>query len=128
MKLVPRSLGASERFSGFGETFQGLVDARVDENASIGCPMPVSHRESSVSSFWSLQTRFKGDHGIPVGCASEPEPEPASSVDVGLSFFAVDDVDEFPWRRRQAAPRQLASHIRRQGEVSNTGPLGKMYG
>ena len=52
IKLVPRSLGASERFRGFGETFQGLVvDARVDENASIGCPMPVSHRESGASRF-----------------------------------------------------------------------------
>jgi hypothetical protein len=58
------------------------------------CATLESRRESGASRFWSLQTQFKGDCAIPVGCA--PEQEPAPFVEVGLPFFAVEDGDEFP--------------------------------
>jgi hypothetical protein len=90
----------------------------------ICCMMPVSCHESGASRFWSLQTRLKGDCADPVGCA----PEPAPFVDVGLSFFAVDNGDEFP-PGDDDKPFPDSWPVKSAGEVRfDTGPPEKVYG
>jgi hypothetical protein len=50
----------------------------------------LSRCDIDASRFWGLQTRSNGDSEV--SCA----PELDLLVDVGLTFFAVDDGDEYP--------------------------------
>jgi len=59
----------------------------------------------NASGFWGLQTWFNGAR------------YPCQLCSRTRTFFAVEDGDKFPMRRRRAVPGQLANHIRGQGKV-----------
>ena len=72
--------------------------------------MPVSRGEIIASRFWSLQTQLHGNSEV--SCAPESDP----LVDVGLTFFAVDDGVEYP-RRRRAITRRPGPQAFDMGEL-----------
>jgi hypothetical protein len=76
---------------GKARTRSGMIECQCLADGTHEAHVAPTLRDARVTPrFWSLQTQFKGDCAIPIGCA--PEQEPATFVE----FFAVDDGDEFP--------------------------------
>ena len=90
------------------------------------CVVPAPRRDIDTSHFWGLQIRLYDDSEV--SCASESDP----LVDVGLTFFAVEDSAEYNTVEDKPFPEDLprpqAMRVRRGWTGKGAGRGAYMLG